>query len=66
MRRARPWVAAAGSYLALTVVLPWCNGAGSNPGFLRHALWVIGLSSVIGGALLLAVGARMSCRRFPD
>jgi hypothetical protein len=66
VRRARPWLAAAGSYLALTVGLPWCNGAGANPGFAQHVLWVIGLSSSIGGALLLVTGARMSFRRMTD
>jgi hypothetical protein len=65
MSRARPWLAAACSYLAITLGVPWLNGASANPRFAAHALWVIGLVFSMGGALLFFAAARMIVRRVP-
>lgn len=43
-----------GAYLAITVFLPMANGAASQPGFARHALWIGGACAAVFALALFA------------
>ena len=54
-RQARPWAAAVGAYLAITLGVPLLNGASENPSFPEHAAWVLACTA-LALATRLAIG----------
>jgi exosortase K len=52
-----------GAYLALTLLVPYLNGAGARPGFWQHGRAVLALSLGLAAALLAAAAAVAQGRR---